>query len=694
MQEAPDLRHALACIPAVFLVLSAPYVQSLSGLPASASQTITTNAGKGAISGVVKDAASGRPIAGVVVALRFPAVVPQPLARIQRQATDERGRFVFRDLPIAAGFTISAASSGHADGAYGQNAMLGPSGRISLAEGEWFATADILMWKPGAISGRVVDEFNEPLVGVYVRALARQMIAGRPQLLAGPVALTDDRGEFRIAGVLPGTYIVQVPSVQTTVPTDAPATILEFNTADPTMTRPDFPLARAPSRTDAALDPIGSSRLLVGNYATPPPTSSGRAQAYPMTFYPTGQTYNTAQPIEIGLGAERQGLDLVLRPVATTRIFGTAQGPPDALAGLVLRLMPAGLEDLGAGGEAATTLVAADGSFAFLNVPPGEYVIDAPRTSVEVTYQSGSGGITLPQTPGPRFRGGSSSDITGAPPGTGYIRQSGRGEDTYWARTSVTVAEADIVNLAVTLNRSQTLTGRFVYEGTTRTTIVETPVFGAGGRSSTAVAVTETTPRPVRMPTISAEPAHGSPSLGLPRSLSMADSGPDDPFTIDGLKGGEYVLRVQSAGSRFWVKSITIDGEDYTHKSLDASRPGRPREVLVTLTDKATTLGGSVRDGQGAPTPAAVIVFPVEREQWIGYGFTPVRIKATPVASVAGYEFEGLPPGDYHVIAVDPSFVTAWQDPAFLAKAVSLATRVTLSLGDAKTANLIKVQIR
>jgi protocatechuate 3,4-dioxygenase beta subunit len=106
-------------------------------------------------------------------------------------------------------------------------AMLGPNGRIGLREKQWFNEADIKLWKPGAISGRVLDEFGEPMVATYVRAIARQMVAGRAQFIAGPVALTDDRGEYRIPNLPPGQYLVQVPSVQTTVATDMPTSTFQ-----------------------------------------------------------------------------------------------------------------------------------------------------------------------------------------------------------------------------------------------------------------------------------------------------------------------------------------------------------------------------------------------------------------------------------------------------------------------------------
>jgi len=58
-----------------------------------------------------------------------------------------------------------------------------------------------------------------------VRALIKDVVAGHtrfgnmqviPELV--PTATTDDRGMFRLSQLMPGTYVVLVPSTQTTVP--------------------------------------------------------------------------------------------------------------------------------------------------------------------------------------------------------------------------------------------------------------------------------------------------------------------------------------------------------------------------------------------------------------------------------------------------------------------------------------------
>lgn len=66
------------------------------------------------------------------------------------------------------------------------------------------------MIKGGVITGKIVTEDDDPVVGVRVRALMIRDSSGRQPTLAvpSPTRLTDDRGVYRIFGLAPGTYVV------------------------------------------------------------------------------------------------------------------------------------------------------------------------------------------------------------------------------------------------------------------------------------------------------------------------------------------------------------------------------------------------------------------------------------------------------------------------------------------------------
>jgi hypothetical protein len=362
-------------------------------------------------------------------------------------------------------------------------------------------------------------------------------------------------------------------------------------------------------------------------------------------------------------------------------------GPADALVGLVLRLMPAGLEDLGSGAEAATTLVAPDGRFAFLNVPAGDYVINGPKILAELTFGTGDT-TSLPQAPGMALTSSRSGSIPGTP-GVGLVRRASVSDETFWFRQPVAVGSDDVTDLVVEARPGRTLAGTFVYDGSTRVVAVRQPAGVVGAAPAAALgSVTTRMPRPDRPPTVELEPADGLTRLGLPRSNPLRQDMAEEAFEVNGLQDGAYVMRVPSYDDRFSVKLIAIDGVDYTHRPIDITTLGPQPDVRVVLTDQVNVVTGVIRNSAGPTLEGGVIAFPVERDQWSRYGFNPVRIRTATMAGVSGYVLRGLPAGEYFVAAVDRSRITAWQDPAFLEQLASRAVRLTLTWGETRTVDL------
>jgi hypothetical protein len=622
---------------------------------------------RGAISGVVTDAVSRSPIGGAIVRLSSPgpraAVIPGPGA----QVTDAAGRFVFTGLP-AGSFTLMASRFGYFDGGYGRVWFRAGHRRIVLGDGEWFPEARITLWRHASIGGTVRDEVGEAVAGVWVRALARIFVAGYAHWMSGPVTRTDDRGVYRLAGLTPGHWIVMVPSVQAAVPADTSIHTLSGFT--PEAASAMQAAGHAPSfRRDPLLAVDDDYRLLLGASPTPPPAIVGRPQTYPITFYPSARALTGAQAIDTTHTAEHRGVDLVIRPVPAFTVAGVVEGPAEVIANMPLRLLPEGGEDLGGGGEAATALADTTGRFVFFNVPAGSYRIQAGRSVAAYGYTSSGSTDTMPPRPG--ARGASSArSVAGAPPGT-FLRTASQLGDASWsARAAVEITTTDLRDVAVRLTRGASISGRLVVE----------PASGSA--------------RPAGLPVASvfADPANGDPAPGQRGTqLNLNDS--SRTFTIEGLQTGAHVLRVLGGGL---VKSIVHDGRDYTHRPFDVSDGQSIADVIVTMTAQGSRLSGFVRDRQGRPatSTSAVICFPAEREQWSGYGVRPVRLRSVPVATDGGYTIDGLPAGDYLLVAVDVAHGDAWQDPAFLAKVATSATRASLGWDDEKAQSLTLLEVR
>jgi hypothetical protein len=118
-------------------------------------------------------------------------------------------------------------------------------------------------------------------------------------------------------------------------------------------------------------------------------------------------------------------------------------------------------------------------------------------------------------------------------------------------------------------------------------------------------------------------------------------------------------------------------------------------DVVVTLTDRPTTLKGSVRTSAGsADTEADVIVFPVNPLRWSGFSQSPLRIRNVRTDANGAYLLTGLPPGDYFVAAISDASAGGWQSAKFLESLSRQAVRVTLAESAPVTQDLKRVEIK
>lgn len=630
-------------------------------------------AGTGAVSGVVTDAVTGRPVAGASVSLiAFDQTDDMAPRRRAPMLTDTRGRFVFVDLPSTWRFTLWASHPGYSVTDYRDQtgARAGVlAGRddvmpLRVNDGEWLRDADLRLWRLGAIGGRVIDERGEPVVGVAVRLFSRSFMAGHQRLVPGAVVTTDDRGAYRFAGTEAGSYFVAVLSVQATVPVSAadepsglPLGGLQGRGSPPP------PVAAGVVR-GTSVDVDGRHRLILTNFATPPPPASAQRRTYPPVVHPGARNANDAQPIVITDGTSRLDVDFTLAPVPAATVSGRVSGADGAIEHMLLRLMATGTEHLGFGSEVATTLVEGDGSFTFLNVPAGDYTLMA---APDVAESSGGGGYSDGRLPRPAgygsVRGLSSVYGSGQPNVVWWRSEAGAGA---WGRMPVSVGAGDVTGLDLALRPSVSVRGRLVFD--------------------------DPEPPGSRFP-ILFEPANGDPWMGVPNAYTAQD---DETygFEVGGLKAGRYLARLPSFHGRTWrIRSVTAQGIDLTDTGFDGSAGADYDEVIVTLTRTGAELSGFVRDADGRASRGTVVLFPVDPGRWRDYALTPDRLASAPAGPGGAYSFQRMPDGEYHVIAVPTSQSRAWLNPEFLDAAVKRASRVTLAAAAPATRDLTVTEV-
>src|SRR5215208_7106668 len=128
--------------------------------------------GTARIRGRVVSAETGTPVRRAQLRISSPDI------GTRTAMTDADGRYEFRDLPGGT-FSLSATKSGYVTVQYGQTRPFEAGKPIELADAQVLDKADIGMPRGSVISGRVVDEFGEPVSDAMVSAMRSVWAGGR-----------------------------------------------------------------------------------------------------------------------------------------------------------------------------------------------------------------------------------------------------------------------------------------------------------------------------------------------------------------------------------------------------------------------------------------------------------------------------------------------------------------------------------
>ena len=311
----------------------------------------------GLIVGRVLDGSTNRPIAGAVVSLDGGAIGPaSPGRTVPRALTSSSGQFVFRKVPKGS-YQLRATRAGYADGSYGQRRPGGVSGSLALADAQRVGDAIVLIWKHATISGTVVDEAGDPLIGVQIRAFQRRFAAGRVRLTQASTAATDDRGFYRFPSLVPGDYLLAFVWREASVPT--------------AINDPSVPLVGFDGIRTARPGPDG--RFEFGQIAPGPYVLFARAAMPPAPGSTAPQVLAASMDVDVQ-SADQHDLALVLEDTLTlsgiVRFDGDGAAP--ALRGQRVLMQPPAAPN-GVTVSSGGAIVNADGTFTISGVTPGRY---------------------------------------------------------------------------------------------------------------------------------------------------------------------------------------------------------------------------------------------------------------------------------------------------------------------------------
>jgi protocatechuate 3,4-dioxygenase beta subunit len=561
---------------------------------------------------VVSDTADAIPIRRALVTAR-----PSDTGLTHQTTTDDAGRFLLTGLPPGT-FTITVSRAGWVATTYGAKRPAGPGLSIALGDGERQAGLRIPLLPGAVVSGRVADERGRPMAG-QLPVLLRLSTFGAERVLVPasgfhlPAAsmATDDRGEFRLYGLSPGTYYVAI--------------------------RPISTAAGATVTTAAAWRWALQTPASAASMASPPPqTLVGSVPVYfPGTIDPAAAT-----PITVGPGEERADVSLTLRLVPVVRVSGVvtlSSGAPAARASVTIVPDQPIVSSLD---QRMSVSADTEGRFAFTSVRPGPYRLFA---------RAQSGGV--------RAAGGAAGGMT-------VLAWD------QFAHQPINVTDS-LGNLSIPLGPSSTVRGRLVFERST----LEPPA----DLRSVRIQMVEMTHKVL---TVAA-----TGSGGADIQMAMGSPEADGTFTLAGVVPARYLVmslgQVTTAGG-WTLKSVTVGGRNVLDDGLEVRSQQDVNDVVLTFTDKQTSLAGRLLDALGRPATAHfVFLFPADRRFW-----TPLsqrNVSPARPSSDGRYALRNLRPGDYYLVALSEYDDDQLTDPAYLEQLVPAAMRIALSEGEART---------
>jgi len=290
---------------------------------------------QGSIEGQVLNGATGAPLKKASVRLmglgarngqgRGAASMPPVL----NKETDDQGHFAFTGLD-AGRYSLSAQRTGFLHTNYGAHHLNGSGVPIPLGQDQHVKDVALKMSPQSVITGKVLDDDGDPVSGVQVRAMRNVYRGGRRQWAQVGNAQTSDIGEYRVANLEPGRYLVATnPRMNNE--------IMQTPTAGPLPEKPEMVAAA--------------------------------------TYYPNGLDSNGGAPIDVGPGAEVRGIDIRLRKVQAFRIRGKVNVPADSPRGGVT-VMVSPKDGMGVI-QSMSMARPPENKFEILGVPAGSYVVHA-----------------------------------------------------------------------------------------------------------------------------------------------------------------------------------------------------------------------------------------------------------------------------------------------------------------------------
>jgi hypothetical protein len=213
------------------------------------------------VSGVVIDALTKQPLSGATVMAQGGGGFSGKMIVV----TGNDGRFTLRSLPPGA-YTIEASRAGYVAEMIG-NPLNAATLNVPIVQqlnpGQALSDLRLALTPGGVITGRLTDEYGEPVVGTVVQALKTTHKDGLRERTLVQSVISNDLGEYRFFMLKPGRYYIAVYPPTAVLTLSIP--LLYQGTIDPkAATTIDLNVGETLERLDFSSVPTKNRRIAGG----------------------------------------------------------------------------------------------------------------------------------------------------------------------------------------------------------------------------------------------------------------------------------------------------------------------------------------------------------------------------------------------------------------------------------------------
>ena len=340
---------------------------------------------------------------------------------------------------------------------------------------------------------------------------------------------------------------------------------------------------------------------------------SGGERGYVKLYYPGVTDSGKASAITVKEGDEVASVDILMKQVTVYRVRGKVVNLLPKPSGRRWSQVQLLRINQGAGwdGIGATSAGDADGSFEIREIPPGNYTI-------QVMSRSDDGRMLVTQQ-------------------------------------DITVGNADVEGLTLTIGEGVNIPGRVTWDGTPR---LERQGFVIAAIS------TENEPFPSR----------------------HAEVDDNNQFMLKNIYDGEFRLDAWGISKDCYIKEVRYSDSIVPDATIRIAK-GAVGPLEITLSPRGAHVQGTVLNEDTLPAVGAwAVAIPEKKTRRASY--------SSNTDQYGHFEVRGLPPGKYKLFSWAGLQQGTWEEPEFLKQYEAKATIIEVNEGDTKTAELKLIPVK